>query len=45
MSTPTGPPAPTPDLEDWLADSHPEPAEHSDGFRIDSDELATWAFR
>jgi len=45
MTMPEGHPAPTPDLGDWLADAHPEPADTSPGFRVDSDDLATWAFR
>lgn len=46
-TTEPGPPAPVADLDEWLAGLHDEPtdeeAQHWQG--IDSDELATWAFR
>jgi len=45
MTDPEGRPAPTPDLEDWLADAIPEPATGDESFTLDSDGKATWAFR
>lgn len=43
--TDDGATAPPANLEEWLAGLHPEPAPAADGFCVDSDELATWAFR
>jgi len=45
MTMPEGHPAPTPDLDEWMADAIPEPPTGDAAFTIDDDAKATWAFR